>query len=45
MPDGYTTAWFMWQLQGDMEAAKAFVGEDSELMTNSLYQDQATNLQ
>ena len=45
MPDGYTTAWFMWQLQGDMEAAKAFIGDDPELMTNPLYQDQATNLQ
>ena len=25
--DGYVTAWFMWQLQGDEEAAKAFTGE------------------
>lgn len=24
--DGYVTAWFMWQLQGDEEASKAFNG-------------------
>ena len=24
--DGYVTAWFMWQLQGDEEASKAFIG-------------------
>ena len=44
MPDGYITAWFMWQLQGDEDAAKAFIGEAPELMTNPLYQDQATNI-
>lgn len=38
--DGYVTAWFMWQLQGDEEAAKAFVGENPELMSNPLYQNQ-----
>lgn len=38
--DGYVTAWFMWHLQGDMEAASAFVGENAEAMTNGLYQDQ-----
>lgn len=38
--DGYVTAWFMWQLQGDTEAAKAFVGDDAEILTNTLYQDQ-----
>ena len=37
--DGYVTAWFMWLLQGDMEAAKAFVGDDAEILTNALYQD------
>ncbi|MCD7803134.1 MAG: hypothetical protein LUH09_09625 [Clostridiales bacterium] len=36
---GYVTAWFMWQLQGDEEAAKAFVGEDAELLSNDLYQN------
>lgn len=38
--DGYVTAWFMWQLQGDQEAAEAFVGEAAELLNNPLYQDQ-----
>ena len=38
--DGYVTAWFMWQLQGDQNAAKAFVGDNAELLTNSLYQNQ-----
>ena len=38
--DGYVTAWFMWHLQGDEEAAKAFVGDDAEILTNPLYQDQ-----
>lgn len=38
--DGYVTAWFMWQLQGDQNAAKAFVGDNAEILTNPLYQDQ-----
>ncbi len=42
--DGYVMAWFMWQLQGDREAAKAFVGENPEIMNNKLYQDQQTNI-
>lgn len=41
--DGYVTAWFMWQLQGDEEAAKAFIGENPEIMNNSLYQDQRSD--
>ncbi len=43
--DGYVTAWFMWQLQGDSEAAKAFVGDSAEIRSNELYQDQRTNLE
>lgn len=43
--DGYVTAWFMWQLQGDQEAAKAFVGADAEILTNGLYQNQKIYLQ
>jgi len=43
--DGYVTAWFMWQLKGDEEAAKAFTGDSPEIMTNSLYQDQITNIE
>ena len=42
--DGYVTAWFMWQLQGDEEAAKAFIGDTPELMSNSMYQDQRIDL-
>lgn len=37
--DGYVTAWFMWQLQGDKEAGKAFVGNSPEIINNKLYQD------
>lgn len=36
---GYVTAWFMWQLQGDTNASKAFVGTSPELKGNTLYQD------
>lgn len=43
--DGYVTAWFMWQLQGDEEAARAFIGDAPEIMTNPLYQDQKVSLQ
>ena len=42
--DGYVTAWFMWQLQGDEEASKAFNGENQEIMQNELYQDQEIDL-
>lgn len=42
--DGYVTAWFMWQLQGDAEAAKAFTGDKPEIMQNNLYQDQKIDL-
>lgn len=38
--DGYVTAWLLWQLQGDEDAARAFVGDDAEILTNPLYQDQ-----
>ncbi|MDV3427793.1 MAG: alpha/beta hydrolase [Bacillota bacterium] len=37
---GYVVAWFRWQLMGDTEAAQVFVGDDPELMNNSIYQDQ-----
>lgn len=43
--DGCVTAWFMWQLQSDEEAAKAFVGETPEIMNNKLYQDQKVNIE
>ena len=37
--DGYVTAWFMWQLQEDEEAGKAFSGDSPEIINNKLYQD------
>lgn len=37
--DGYVTAWFMWQLQRDKEAEKAFIGDNPEIISNKLYQD------
>ena len=37
--DGYVTAWFMWQLQEDKEAEKAFIGDNPEISNNKLYQD------
>lgn len=43
--DGYVTAWFMWQLQGDENAARAFVGDDAEILTNPLYQHQQADIQ
>lgn len=42
--DGYVTAWFMWLLQDDKEAARAFTGDDPELLRNSLYQDQKVSI-
>lgn len=43
--NGYVTAWFMWHLQGDEEAAGAFTGEHAEILNNRLYQDQKQHLQ
>lgn len=43
--DGYVTAWFMWHLQGDQDAAKVFVGERPEILDNTLYQDVAVDLE
>ena len=37
--DGYMTAWMLWELKGDEEASKAFVGADAEILTNSNWQD------
>ena len=41
--DGYVTAWFMYYLQGNTEAGNAFFGENAEILTNPLYQDQKSN--
>lgn len=37
--DGYMTAWFMYWLQGDEEAGKAFFGENAEIKTNENWKD------
>ena len=37
--DGYMTAWMLYQLQGDEEAGRAFLGEDAEILHNSNWQD------
>ncbi len=42
--DGYVIAGFMWQLQGDQDAAAAFTGESPEILSNPLYQDQKIDL-
>lgn len=42
--DGYVTAWFMWLLQGDSEAAKVFIGDSPELLSNTMYQDKRIDL-
>ena len=39
----YVMAWFMWQLQNDEEAGKAFIGENAEIMHNEMYQDQKSD--
>lgn len=43
--DGYVTAWFMWLLQDDQDAAKAFVGNNAEILNNPLYQNQQIEMQ
>lgn len=42
--DGYVTAWFMWQLKGDEEASKAFIGDSPEIINNSLYRNQKIDI-
>lgn len=37
--DGYMTAWMLYQLQGDNEAAEAFIGENAEILNNENWQD------
>ena len=41
--DGYVTAWMMWQLNGDTDAAKAFTAPAPEIAGNSHYQDVKTS--
>lgn len=42
---GYLTAWMLWQLQDDPQAADVFTGNPADLSDNSLYQDFRTNLE
>lgn len=42
--DGYVTAWFMWLLQGDSEAAKVFIGDSPELLSNTIIRISALTL-
>ena len=41
--DGYMTAWFMYWLQGDEAAGKAFFGADAEIGVNENWQDVTIN--
>lgn len=41
--DGYMTAWMLYQLQGDNEAAAVFIGEDAEILHNNNWQDVEKN--
>lgn len=42
--DGYVTAWFMYFLQGDEKAGKAFFGDNPEISANEFYQDIMINV-
>lgn len=37
--DGYMTAWMLWQLKGDDEAEKVFIGDSADILNNSGWQD------
>lgn len=39
LTDGYMTAWMLYQLYDDAEAAKVFVGDDAEITSNTNWQD------
>ncbi len=41
--DGYMTAWMLWQLSGDEEAAAVFIGENAEILYNNNWQDVEKN--
>lgn len=43
--DGYMTAWMLYQLQGDKEAEKAFLGENAEILHNANWQDIEKNME
>lgn len=39
VPNGYMVAWFRYILMNDADAARAFVGDDAELLSNAQWQD------
>lgn len=41
--DGYLTAWMLWQLCGDAEAASVFISEKAEILHNNNWQDVEKN--
>ena len=41
--DGYMTAWMLYELSGDKEAAKAFTGAGAEILNNANWQDVEKN--
>ncbi len=41
--DGYMTAWMLYQLCGDEEAAEVFIGENAEILNNPNWQDVEKN--
>lgn len=41
--DGYMTAWFRYQLKGDEQAGKIFIGDNAEILSNSNWQDVTKN--
>lgn len=43
LTDGYMTAWMLYQLYDDAEAAKVFVGDDAEINSNANWQDVEKN--
>lgn len=42
-PDGYMTAWMLYQLQGDAEAGTVFIGDNAEILKNEGWQDVEKN--
>ena len=42
--NGYVVAWFMYYLQNDQEASKAFIGDNPEIISNEIYQDQKIDI-
>ena len=41
--DGIMTAWFLYQLRGDADAAQMFCGGEAELLQNANWQDVQKN--